>query len=547
MKKEPKIIVCFTTLPDRLSYIEKTVESIVEQSLKPNKIVLYICKDDFNEVPPLLKAMENEYEIFEVKLINDNYRSATKLIPALDDFPDDILINIDDDLIYKSDLIKNLVDCYHKFGDKRIYSVAGHKLYFDAKKILHKNYEHITYEYDGYDCSFLSGHGTLYPPHIFDGTKIKNFDLMKKMCVTHDELWFWANAVINNIKTHVIGRYAYCHDWAKEFHIFKNALCKINKPNIEDQYFEALQKYIQANNPSVLTSFFQPERDWVWRFSENSKIKIAIISAATQNLKYQYDITNRFKVLYAKKHGYDFIFQNITTDEKQAYFTRQEMLKKYLQKYDYVMWMDADAWFNNMEISLSTIFDEMKKGNKILACARDHMTIPEKYHESYINSGVLIFKKDDKSFSLIDAWASPTNEIKDWMKCHTGLNDQPFLCIQLLFNDTHRNSALITAPKVMNSFVKCVAYDKDIFIFHGAGCKSNLTRRLKKYLKDSSVQNGVWIDDCFPDDAANPVEDKIEKKAEKEDDIFIPRGFEFKPTLRPPTNYDNPFGSIDWN
>ena len=539
MKKNPGIIVCFTTLPDRLSYIEKTIESIVEQSLKPDKIVLYLCEDDFNEIPSFLIKLEDKYDIFDVKLVKENYRSATKLIPALDDYPDDILINIDDDLIYKSDLIKNLVDCYRQFGDKRIYSVAGHRLYFDNKQILHKGYEHITYEYDGYDCSFLSGHGTLYPPHIFDGTKIKNFDLMKKMCVTHDELWFWANAVINGIKTHVIGRYAYCHDWAKEFHVFKNALCKTNRPNVEDRYFESLQKYIQANNPNVLKLFSQPETDWLWRFSENSKTKIAIISAATSNLKYQYNVTNRFKVSYAKKYGYDFIFQNITSDKKQSYFARQELIRKDLKVYDYVMWMDADAWFNNFQISLDGILKEMEINNKILCCSRDHFTIksPKKYHESYINSGVLLFKSCEKAFNLLDAWQYPSTETKAWMAEHTGLNDQPFLCIQLFFNDTYKDCALITEPLKMNCFVKCYPYSKDVFVYHGAGCKANLSQRLIEYLKESCKNNKIFMEKYYEEKKSAP---------QVKNDIFVPRGFEFHPTLKPVTDYNKPFKLIDW-
>lgn len=548
MKKEPKIVVSFTTLPNRIYLIDRVVESIMKQSVVPDKIILYISADDFQTIPEKLVQLSKKTPKFGIKLIKENYKVATKLIPALKDFPDDILINIDDDLVYKPDLIENLVNAYKKYGNKRIYSVAGHKLWFDTNGNLHKEKSYILHEYDGYDCSFMSGHGTLYPPHIFDNTNALNYQLMKRLCPTQDELWFWANGLINNIKTHIVGKYAYLHDWADDYVFFNKPLCDTNTPSVEFKYLKDLVLYIKKNNASVFDNFCTNQAEQKWLFSDNANIKVAIITAATPNLQFQYDYTNIFKVRYCKNHGYDFIFSPIFGERGKAYFKRQELLLQYLKEYDYVMWMDADAWFNDLDRSLFPIIDKMKEENKILACSRDDYTIndPKKFHESFINSGVLLFKSDEASNELIEAWKNPSDKIRQWMSYHTKLNDQPFLCIQLFFNKSFYDRVLILQPREMNYFAKIHIFNEKIFIYHGAGCQCKQNDKMMDCIRKSLLKNNIHLLSINGSQTKKEAPKRTIRKV-LENDIFIPNGFDFHPTLRKATNYNKPFGLIDWN
>tara|TARA_Y100001933_G_scaffold261237_1_gene315361 strand:+ start:5781 stop:6533 length:753 start_codon:yes stop_codon:yes gene_type:complete len=115
-----KYIVSLTTIPSRFNNIHITVESIINQKHRPEKIVINIpkkynfrLKSDF--VPEIkiseFKKLYTKYNVY-INLIDIDYGPGTKLLGLL---TTDIIRNIDentyiilidDDVIYKSNMIK---------------------------------------------------------------------------------------------------------------------------------------------------------------------------------------------------------------------------------------------------------------------------------------------------------------------------------------------------------------------------------------------------------------------------------------------------------
>jgi len=108
-----KIIVTLTTSPKRIFQIDQTILSIKNQTSLPNKIVLNL-PDTFSRTKTQYKIPNwiIEDEMITVNRCGIDNGPVTKLLPTLSLYsnPNDILISIDDDIIYPQTMIEELVN-----------------------------------------------------------------------------------------------------------------------------------------------------------------------------------------------------------------------------------------------------------------------------------------------------------------------------------------------------------------------------------------------------------------------------------------------------
>lgn len=102
-----KVYISFTTIPERLKYINKQIDKILQQTLLPDKI--------FVNIPYISRRTGEKYKIQETKFDPrvqivrcKDYGPATKLLGCISeiDDPESIIITIDDDQNYIPDMIK---------------------------------------------------------------------------------------------------------------------------------------------------------------------------------------------------------------------------------------------------------------------------------------------------------------------------------------------------------------------------------------------------------------------------------------------------------
>lgn len=116
-----RVIVSMTSYPKRISYIEKVLDSMLRQTILPDIIVIYLSREEFENTKDIhfVKNMElmlkNRGVV--VRWVNENYKSHKKYFYAFSEYPNDVIITIDDDIIYKSDLIENLLHFHRIYGD----------------------------------------------------------------------------------------------------------------------------------------------------------------------------------------------------------------------------------------------------------------------------------------------------------------------------------------------------------------------------------------------------------------------------------------------
>jgi len=198
-----EIIVSLTTYGRRLYDVYLAIESIMQQSMKPNRIVLWLADELKNtNIPITLKNQQKRG--LEIRYCED-ILSYKKLIPSLKEFPSAAIITIDDDFIYQFDLIENLITAY-TLNPKLISCARIHRMKLLGKNKLEKYSKWIP-NYEKHDVSPLNfptgGSGTIYPPYCFN-KEIFNKDVFLGLCKYADDIWFKAMSLMNGVMSQKI-------------------------------------------------------------------------------------------------------------------------------------------------------------------------------------------------------------------------------------------------------------------------------------------------------------------------------------------------------
>ena len=199
MNDKPRIIVSLTSFPAAIPYAVEAIRHILKGSLLPDKIVLYLDTQKFpgGVLPPELETLKAESPIFEVRFDPAEIRSYKKLIPALRDFPEDVIVTIDDDIQYHPNLLRDLVSLHKRLPNAiiahRVRKVQPNAPYRKWRK--YKWYDFIFKKYHFSRLAMQTGvGGVLYPPHSLD-EKMLDPALFMALAPTNDDVWFWAAAV----------------------------------------------------------------------------------------------------------------------------------------------------------------------------------------------------------------------------------------------------------------------------------------------------------------------------------------------------------------
>ena len=255
-KREVQLIISLTSYPERMNEIHYTLYSLLNQSLKPDKVILWLAKTQFpngeKDIPNnVINLKKNGLSICWC----DDLRSYKKIIPSLKKYPDHIIITADDDLFYPRHWLKNLYETYE--NNKKC--IISHRI----RKILIKNntiskYNDWTLSLNEEPASFLNfstnGAGTLFPPHSLHEKFFKS-ELFNELCPHADDIWIWAMAILNNTKIKGVknnfAELTYVN-LARELGILnQKTLYSYNRTNNDKQLNNVLKKYPEILNKLI--------------------------------------------------------------------------------------------------------------------------------------------------------------------------------------------------------------------------------------------------------------------------------------------------------
>lgn len=212
-----EIIVCLTTYSKRIHTVYRTIETLFLQTYKPNRIVLYLAKDECPDIQHLpgtiLRQLQRGLEVRYVKDI----KSYKKLIPALKEFPDSTIITVDDDCLYSSDLLEHLI----KTHIAHPLNVCGMECQYIKKKSERTLGPYNSFGFGDVAKDEMTSPnlipegfgGILYPPHSL-ASEISDEDLFMKLAPRADDIWFKCMGLKNGTKVTQVKRdfsiFQYC-------------------------------------------------------------------------------------------------------------------------------------------------------------------------------------------------------------------------------------------------------------------------------------------------------------------------------------------------
>jgi len=203
--KLDKLIVSLTSFPERIAEIKYAIFSLLDQTILPGKIILWLAESQF---PNKEKDLPEELLIFKKfgLVINwcEDLRSYKKLVPTLKKFPNHYMVTADDDLYYKKKWLEKLWFEHLKYPNDVICHLAARVSFMNKDILSYVKWErYIKKECVGYNVFGCSGGGILFHKD-FLYEDVVNTDLFLNLAPYADDIWFYFMTIMNGTMIRVV-------------------------------------------------------------------------------------------------------------------------------------------------------------------------------------------------------------------------------------------------------------------------------------------------------------------------------------------------------
>lgn len=191
-----RVIVSLTSYKPRMGKLHDVINSLLNNTMKPYKVILTLYKGDEQYITKEIKQLESDKKI-EIILTDEDLKPHKKYLYAMKKYPDVPIITVDDDVIYQSNLIEKLYNGYLKHPGC-VCCMRGRSISFSNKKITpYKNWKLITGELGPSEFILPTGvGGVIYPPNYL---KDYSMDDIKKF-INVDDFYLYYLTIKNGLK-----------------------------------------------------------------------------------------------------------------------------------------------------------------------------------------------------------------------------------------------------------------------------------------------------------------------------------------------------------
>lgn len=187
------LIVSLTSFPPRFATLHLTLESLLNQTTAPDRVVLWIARGDLPRLPR--RVSELEHRGLDIRACDDA-GSYKKLIFALNEWPDAFIATADDDLFYPPDWLESMVT---EAAQEDAGVILCHRAHRVTVEGVGRLAAYDRWELDVQDARARSpstdivpttGAGVLYPPNSLSA-EVTDRRRIEELCPTADDLWFY--------------------------------------------------------------------------------------------------------------------------------------------------------------------------------------------------------------------------------------------------------------------------------------------------------------------------------------------------------------------
>jgi galactosyl transferase GMA12/MNN10 family len=142
--------------------------------------------------------------------------------------------------------------------------------------------------------------------------------------------------------------------------------------------------------------------------------RIGVLSGYYPGTRFNSPVNHR---LYARQHGYRYIFDSTPRFDKRTYMRKLEAILEYLDLFDWLFWIDDDAYFTDFSVPLERFID-MAPESDFIVCKSPST----KETFTRISSGQFLLRNTPVARRFIeDALATDLREVQKWWKSHLGM------------------------------------------------------------------------------------------------------------------------------
>ena len=266
---------------------------------------------------------------------------------------------------------------------------------------------------------YLDAHWNDYNPlrkeiqHIVSKSSGKDIIVIDDCEVTHRN--FWADQVPGGGKI--------CLDYVKDLFDWDNWQYFYKNQSDNPGTQATGQLYIVHKSLNLPKDFIVMQNELPY----SPCLGICVLTLLIGDLSYK-EIAKHNHKTYCDKHNYTYVCVEEKLNDYHPMWMKPDLIKKYLNKgYEYVLWMDGDSFFINMDIKL----EDFTLKDVDLVAAGDKNDI--------VNTGHIFLKNSEWSMKFVDKWIGFRKPLTDKVlslfkqvtthftqyQGRTYLNDQP--------------------------------------------------------------------------------------------------------------------------
>lgn len=187
------LVVSLTTFNKRINDVYLTIESLFQQSLKADRIILWISREEFSpdDVPRTLRNLEQRG--LTIAFCDEDLGPYKKFYYAVQQYPDSLIVTVDDDVLYPPDTLDMLYRAWQR-EPEIVHCHRAHKIGFDARGQLvpYRRWDKNTSDSRPSKLIMPTGiGGVLYFPGCFH-RELLNKELFLQIAPRADDIWLKA-------------------------------------------------------------------------------------------------------------------------------------------------------------------------------------------------------------------------------------------------------------------------------------------------------------------------------------------------------------------
>lgn len=176
---------------------------------------------------------------------------------------------------------------------------------------------------------------------------------------------------------------------------------------------------------------------------------------------------------YCARHGYTYIYANWPTGERNRYLNKVRYIQAYYHLFDYIFWIDDDAFFLDLDRKLEAILPSAE--NFLSICASpDYKKI-----FTFVSAGQFAIKCDETGRSFLDAVPNVDLEfVRSWWADDLGYfsNGDQDAMVYLMKTDPRFAGFERHPHSAFNSRIEDLMAGRPVFVLHFTG-KAEIKRR----------------------------------------------------------------------